>query len=157
MLKLNLPAYDYLLKKQNNAIYIFDMARKKYVLLTPEEWVRQHFLNFLILNYSVPLYLISVETLVKYNKLSKRADILVYANNGKPLLLVECKAPTVKLSSDTLLQISSYNKDINVPLLAITNGIEHFFWKKNEKSGSYESSVLPSDYDEMNRLYKFPL
>lgn len=152
MLKLNLPSYDYLVKKQNEVIFIFDIVRKKYILLTPEEWVRQHFLNFLISNLSVPLTMISIETSLRYNKLSKRADILVYSNNGLPLLLVECKAPTVKLSRDTLLQLSIYNKDINVPLLAITNGLVHYYWKKNNVKGTYEIIDLPSDYTEMQRL-----
>lgn len=152
MLKLNLPAYDYLVKKENNAIFIFDLVRKKYILLTPEEWVRQHFLNYLTANLSVPFSMISIETSLKYNKLSKRADIMVYSTAGTPLLLVECKAPTVKLSRDTLLQLSVYNKDLKVPLLAITNGLEHYYWKKNQVKGTYETFNLPSDYTEMQCL-----
>lgn len=152
MLKLNLPSYDYLVKKQNDAIFIFDIVRKKYIFLTPEEWVRQHFLNFLITNLSVPLSMIGIESSLRYNKLSKRADILVYSNNGMPLLLVECKAPTVKLSPDTLMQLSIYNKHLNAPLLAITNGLEHYYWKKNIIKGTYELSGLPSNYTEMQGL-----
>jgi hypothetical protein len=152
MLKLNLPSYDYLVKKQNDVIFIFDIIRKKYILLSPEEWVRQHFLNFLVSGLSVPINMISTETALKYNKLSKRADILVFSNKGLPLLLVECKAPTVKLGQDTLLQLSIYNKDMKVPLLAITNGLEHYCWKKNQDKGLYEMINLPADYSEMQRL-----
>ena len=152
MLKLNLPSYDYLVKKQNDAIFIFDIIRKKYVLLSPEEWVRQHFLNFLVTGLSVPVNMISTETALKYNKLSKRADILVFSNKGLPLLLVECKAPTVKLGQDILLQLSIYNKDMKVTLLAITNGLEHYCWKKNQDKGLYELINMPADYSEMQRL-----
>lgn len=152
MLKLNLPTFDYLLKKENDVIFIYDIVRKKYILLTPEEWVRQHFLNFLINNFSVPITMIAVEASLKYNKLSKRADILLYSNTALPLLIVECKAPTVRLSGDTLLQLSIYNKDLNVPFLAITNGLEHYYWKRNKAKGIYEISDLPSNYYEMQSL-----
>ena len=150
MIKLNLPSYDYLVKKQNDAIYIYDLVRKKYILLTPEEWVRQHFLNYLITHISVPVSMISIESSLKYNKLSKRADILVYSNNGLPLLLVECKAPVVQLSADTLLQLSTYNQKLNAPYLAITNGITNYFWKKEDDK--YKIIELPSDYAEMQVL-----
>jgi hypothetical protein len=152
MLKLNLPHYDYLLKKQNESVFIYDIVRKKYVKLTPEEWVRQHYLNFLISNLWVPLSMISTETAIKYNKLSKRADIMVFSNIGQPLFLVECKAPAVRLKHDTVLQISIYNKKINVPFLSITNGLEHYCWKLNAETGKYEITGMPASYSEMHRL-----
>jgi len=152
MLKLNLPSYDYLIKKENDSIYIYDPVRKKYILLTPEEWVRQHFLNYLIAYISVPITMISVEASLKYNKLLKRADILVYSNNGLPLLLVECKAPTVQLSTDTLLQLSIYNKNLNAPSLAITNGLTNYYWKKYRGSVTFKICEMPSDYTEMQIL-----
>jgi hypothetical protein len=152
MIKLNLPSYDYLIKKQNDIIYIYDQVRKKYILLTPEEWVRQHFINYLITHISVPVSMIAVETSLKYNRLAKRADILVYSNEGHPLLLVECKAPTVQLNTDTLLQLSLYNKNLKAPLLSITNGLTNYFWKMEKESGSYKICELPSGYAEMQKL-----
>jgi hypothetical protein len=152
MIKLSLPSYDYLIKKQNDAIYIYDQVRKKYILLTPEEWVRQHFINYLIVHISVPVSMIAVETSLKYNRLAKRADILVYSNEGHPLLLVECKAPTVTLSTDTLLQLSLYNKNLKAPLLSITNGMTNYFWKMDKESGRFQIYKLPSGYAEMQKL-----
>jgi hypothetical protein len=152
MLKLNLPSYDYLLKKQNDTIYIYDTARKKYILLTPEEWVRQHFVNYLTAHLKVPLNMISVESSLKYNKLVKRADILVYSTNGLPLLIVECKAPQVQLSNDTLFQISTYNKSLNVPLLAITNGLSNYFWRRNSINKEFVLTDMPADYSAMHEL-----
>jgi hypothetical protein len=129
MLKLNLPEYDYLIKNKNDKLLIFDLVRKKYVALTPEEWVRQHFLNYLLNYLDVPKNLVSVEGGLKYNRLSKRSDILVFSLSGNPLLLVECKAPTQVIDNTVIFQLGTYNSKIQAPFLASTNGLMHLYWR----------------------------
>lgn len=126
MHKLNLPPYDFKIKAFNKKTQIFDAVRKKYVSLTPEEWVRQHFVRFLIENKGVPASLIAIEKGLSYNKLKKRSDVLVYDRNGLPYLLVECKAPEVKISQDTFHQAAIYNRSLKVKYLVVTNGMNHF-------------------------------
>ena len=101
--------------------YIYDRFRKKYLLLTPEEWVRQNFLILLIEEKKYSKNLIKLESGLKYNNLSKRSDILVYDNSGAPFLLIECKAQDVKISKKTLEQVSRYNLTIKAPFICITN------------------------------------
>lgn len=127
MLELNLPAFDYKLKKIDGQLHIYDPLRKKYLVLTPEEWVRQHFLNFLITSKNLPSTLIKEEALIAYNQLQKRADILAYGRSGNPLLLVECKASTESLDKEAIFQILTYNARLKVPFLAVTNGLSHFY------------------------------
>lgn len=130
MLKLNLPDYNPKLSKQNDQLFIKCLVRKKMIMLTPEEWVRQHFINFLLVEYNMPLNSIAVEYNLTYNGLSKRADILVF-RQGKPQLLVECKAASIPLNENVLKQISAYQNSLRVPQLCITNGVEHF-WFPNQ-------------------------
>lgn len=133
MLQLNLPEFKYKIKQKDGRLFIFDEARKKFVTLTPEEWVRQHFLHFLLNEKKISLSLISMEYGSKYNTtLDKRCDILVWNNDMKPLLMVECKAPHVLLCEKTAFQLGCYNSEMQVPHLAITNGISHFYFKKQE-------------------------
>lgn len=123
---LNLPTYQFKVKQEGVRIHIFDAIRKKYVVLTPEEWVRQNFLQYLIQDKKFPASLIAVESGVKYNQLQKRMDVLVYNKQGSPYLMVECKAPEVKISQDTFDQIARYNMAFKVKYLVVTNGLEHF-------------------------------
>jgi len=117
---LNLPKAN--LKLNDNQIW--DVLRQKYVLHTPEEWVRQHFIHFLIeLGYSKNL--MASEKLVKYNNMSKRCDIVAFNNKNETLLIVECKAPHIKLTQDTFYQIAKYNSVLNAKYLILTNGIHH--------------------------------
>ena len=104
----------------------FDTIRKKYVSLTPEEAVRQSIIKFLVSEKGYPATLISVETPLKYAKMGKRSDVLISDNNGRPLMLVECKAPEVTITSKTFEQIAIYNLAIKAPYLLITNGILHY-------------------------------
>ncbi len=135
MLTLNLPWYPYQLKKDNTGqLYIWDRIRKDYFILSPEEWVRQHFVNFLIVYKEVPYNLISLEARLRYGKLTKWADVLVYDRSVKPLLMVECKASSVPLSSDTLLQLTSYNNALPTPFLALTNGLDHYYFTRSGAS-----------------------
>ncbi len=126
MRSLNLPTYSFKIKSIDNKDYIFDIHRKKYLQLTPEEWVRQNFVRFLIQERSFPAGRIVLEKSLKYNKLSKRADILVYNTEGEPLLLVECKAPGIKIVSSVFDQIAIYNLTFRVKYLIVTNGLSHY-------------------------------
>jgi type I site-specific restriction endonuclease len=137
MQELNLPKYQFRFKEAAEKIHIFDAFRKKYVLLTPEEWVRQNFLQYLVTEKKYPLSLIAVEAGLKYNQMQKRADVLVYDKQGQPFLLVECKAPEVKISQDTFDQVARYNMIFKVNYLVVTNGLDHFCCKMDYSDNSY--------------------
>jgi hypothetical protein len=137
MQELNLPKYSFKFKETDEKIYIFDAFRKKYVQLTPEEWVRQNFLQYLVVEKKYPLSLIAVEAGLKYNQMQKRADVLVYDKQGHPFLLVECKAPEVKISQDTFDQVARYNMIFKVSYLIVTNGMDHFCCKMDYSDNSY--------------------
>ncbi len=126
MEKLNLPAFSYCLKKHEGRVYIWDIVRKKYLLLKPEEWVRQHFVHFLI-GKGYPKSLINIEASLIYNKLKKRSDILVCNRRGIPFLLVECKAPKTCISNKTFWQAATYNLAARAPYLCVTNGMQHYY------------------------------
>lgn len=126
MESLNLPAFDYKVKQVNGKPYIFDIIRKKYVSLTPEEWVRQHFIHLLIRQYNYPKSLFAIETGLRYNTMAKRTDIVILSGEGTPFLLVECKAPFITIGEATLAQISRYNFTLRPSYLAVTNGMSHY-------------------------------
>lgn len=128
MEKLNLPDFEIRLKEEEGNKYIFDIVRKKYLVLTPEEWVRQNFLHLLISNLGYPKTLIKMEFPIKYFKSGKRSDILIMKRDLSPFMLIECKAPSVRLSKDTLTQAAVYNKIIKADFLAVTNGLKHHIW-----------------------------
>jgi hypothetical protein len=138
MLKLNLPSYDPKFRRRNDKIEIFDPIRKKYLILTPEEWVRQHFLNYLVSHLNYPRSLIKLESGLKYNTLQKRSDILVYNRSGSPFMLVECKAVEVKLTQKVLEQVAVYNHIISAQYLVITNGLLHYCYKVKQVENSFE-------------------
>ena len=123
MLELNLPTYDYRLEERDGKLAIFDPIRKKFIVLTPEEWVRQHFINLLVHKLNYPASRINVEGGIKYNKLLKRVDLMVLDEALQPLVLVECKAPSVSVSQATLDQLSAYNKVCGASLVILTNGM----------------------------------
>lgn len=125
MVTLNLPSFDYTLKKENGKVFILDIIRKKYLVLTPEEWVRQHFVHYLITTLQYPRSLIKVEGGLRFNDLQKRSDIVVFNREGAPWMVVECKAPDQKLSQRTLHQASVYNHSLQATYLTITNGMTH--------------------------------
>lgn len=131
MQPLNLPPFGYDLKKEGERTYIYDSIRKKYLLNTPEEWVRQHFVNFLVNHRNYSKNLISLETGLKYGTRRKRTDIQVFGNDGNLDILVECKAPNIILNQKVINQILQYNKILKPNILAITNGIEHIFVEIN--------------------------
>ena len=126
MPQLNLPNADLKTKLVKGTTQVFDAVRKKYLILTPEEWVRQHFIYFLNVEKNYPLGLMGVEKLVKYNDMRTRADIVLYTTQGIPNMIVECKAPKVKITQDTFNQIAKYNSQLKVQYLVVTNGMKHY-------------------------------
>jgi hypothetical protein len=126
MQQLNLPAYNYRLKKAGGKVWIFDGIRKKFVLLTPEEWVRQHLVHYLVGHLNYPKGLIKVETGLTYNTLQKRSDIVVLDRDGKNWMVIECKSPSQKITADTALQVAVYNSGLKAQYILISNGLNHF-------------------------------
>lgn len=122
------------MKSDGEKTYIFDVVRKKYLLLTPEEWVRQNFIHYLNKEKKYPLGLMGVEQMVKYNSLKTRADIVMYNTEGKANIIVECKAPDVKITQDTFNQIAKYNSQLKVKYLLVTNGMNHYCCKMDYES-----------------------
>ena len=122
------------MKSEAEKTYIFDVVRKKYLLLTNEEWVRQNFIHYLNKEKKYPLGLMGVEQMVKYNSLKTRADIVMYNTEGKANIIVECKAPDVKITQDTFNQIAKYNSQLKVKYLLVTNGMNHYCCKMDYES-----------------------
>lgn len=127
--RLNLPPISVKIKEADGKAYIFDLIRRKYIVLTPEEWVRQHFIHLLVNHYHYPKALFAVETGIHYNSLRKRSDILVLDREGAPWLLVECKAPGIKLTRSVFDQIARYNFTLKPRFLTVTNGMEHYCFR----------------------------
>ena len=126
MPQLNLPNAALKTKLVEGTTQVFDAVRKKYLVLTPEEWVRQHFIHYLNKEKNYPLGLMGVEQMLKYNTMQTRADIVLYTADGKPNVIVECKAPKVKITQDAFNQIAKYNFKLKVDFLVVTNGLQHF-------------------------------
>lgn len=134
---LNFPKFEFNIQEKEGKWAIFDALRKKFLVLTPEEWVRQHMVSYLIHYEGYPKGLFAVEKGLKYNQMQKRFDILVLDRGGYPYLLVECKAPEVLLGKKTLEQIAIYNMQIGAPYLGISNGRQHLFFGKDPNSKSF--------------------
>ncbi|MDP1623653.1 MAG: type I restriction enzyme HsdR N-terminal domain-containing protein [Bacteroidales bacterium] len=138
MEKLNLPDITARIwVNKNGKQEIFDESRKKFVRLTPEEWVRQHFLGFMINHLGFPSSLIVVEAALKYNNMLKRFDILAYRSDGNPCLVVECKSPAVEITQAVFDQVAMYNMTLTVDYLAVTNGISHFACRIDHEKKTY--------------------
>lgn len=150
MRQLNLPAYSLSTKVLKGIRYVHDPIRKKYVQLTPEEWVRQHLVHFLINEKHVPKGLMAVEMKLEYNKMLKRSDIVVYARNGHPLMIVECKAPTVPINQKVFEQIAMYNLSLQVPFLIVSNGMDHYCCRIDLHQKSFVFLQEFPDYREFN-------
>jgi hypothetical protein len=146
---LNLPPYPFRITERDGKLFVFDEIRKKELLITPEEWVRQHFVQYLAAQKQYPKSLIKLEGGLKLNGRAKRTDILVYNSSAEKLLLVECKAPSVKITQAVFDQIARYNMVHQVPLLVVTNGLEHFYCKIDfEEKKYYFLEELP-DYESI--------
>ncbi len=126
-MKLNLPEFDFRIKEENGKTLIFDVFRKKYVVLTPEEWVRQNTLLYLVQYKNYPKNLIVVEREININGLKRRYDALVFNKQSEVELLIEFKAPNVEITEAVFTQISAYNFKIKAPKLLVSNGLQHFF------------------------------
>ena len=124
--KLNLPIIELKTKLVQGDMQVFDSVRKKYFLLTSEEWVRQHMINYLNKYKNYPLGLMRVEQMVRYNTLRTRADVVLYDKEGIATMIIECKSPKVKINQDTFYQIARYNSKLRVQYLVLTNGLQHF-------------------------------
>ena len=136
--KLNLPKFNFKNRLVDNTIQIFDEVRKGYFKLTPEEWVRQHVINYLAYHKNYPIGLMQVEKLIKYNNLNTRADLIVNDRDFNPVVLVECKAPNVKISKDAFDQIAKYNFSLKAKYLFVTNGLKHYCCSINYANGKTE-------------------
>lgn len=138
-MKLNLPEYQFNTRINGyNKKEIFDAIRKKYIVLTPEEWVRQNFIRFLIEKKKYPPMLISIEKGIKVNKLQKRFDAVVHDRQGKPVMLIEFKSPEIKINQKVMEQISRYNLNLKVNYLLVSNGLVHYCCIIDSKKGSFE-------------------
>ncbi len=126
MEKLNLPEYTFRTKMEGEKTLIFDRIRKKFVVLTPEEWVRQNFIQYLIHEKKYPENLMAVEKQIKVNGKQRRFDLLIYLRNGQPLLIAEFKAPNVKISQNAFDQVVRYNMSLRVEKVVVSNGFQHF-------------------------------
>ena len=138
MHQLNFPSYSFRFKNSENKVSIFDAIRKKFIILTPEEWVRQHLIQFLITEKSYPISLINVEKVLKVNGLRKRYDVVVYNSDGTINILIECKAPEVTISQSTFDQIAQYNMTLQSNFLMVTNGLNHYFCQMDFENEKYQ-------------------
>ncbi|TMM57201.1 type I restriction enzyme HsdR N-terminal domain-containing protein [Maribacter algarum] len=148
MLQLNFPAYEFRFKNSENKVQIFDVIRKKFVVLQPEEWVRQHLVHYLIFEKKYPKSLINVEKQLEINGLKKRYDIVVFNSDGSIEILVECKAPKISISQTTFNQIARYNMNLKANHLMVTNGLEHFYCKMDFEKEKY---TFLKDIPDFNR------
>ncbi|MAO08807.1 MAG: restriction endonuclease subunit R [Alteromonas sp.] len=137
MLKLNFPTYTFRFKSNENKRMVFDPIRKKFVVLTPEEWVRQHVLQYLIQQKGYSPSLINVEKQLLLNGTKKRYDVVVFNPNGSIFLIVECKAPSIGITQDTFDQIARYNLVTQAQYLMVSNGLEHYFCQMDYQAEQY--------------------
>ena len=148
--KLNFPEYKFRFSRSaDQKVYIFDPYRKKELLLTPEEWVRQNVLRYLVEEKSYPGGLISTEAGIKINRLMRRYDALIYGHHGQAMMLVECKAPGVKINQGVFDQVIAYNRRIKADYLLITNGLKHFCCRIDPVKGKYNFLEEIPDFTEL--------
>jgi hypothetical protein len=152
MKQLQFPSYSFRFKNSENKVAIFDEIRKKFIIITPEEWVRQHVVQFLLQDKKYPKSHINVEKLLKINDLNKRYDIVVYNPDGSIFILVECKAPEIKISQHTFDQIARYNMTLNAEYLMVTNGLNHYFCKMDYEKEKYDFLPELPDYQSLNPM-----
>ncbi|WP_258102227.1 type I restriction enzyme HsdR N-terminal domain-containing protein [Marinoscillum pacificum] len=138
MQQLNLPTCDLKIKNEEGNQFVLDIIRKKYVVLTAEEWVRQHFIHLMVNHLKYPKSLLKIESGLSYFKSSKRSDINLMNSDGSLFLVLECKAPDVKINQKALNQISVYNKELQAQYVALTNGLQHFIWLYDKKKEQYQ-------------------
>jgi hypothetical protein len=152
MKQLQFPSYSFRFKNSENKVAIFDEIRKKFIIITPEEWVRQHVVQFLLQDKKYPKSHINVEKLLKINDLNKRYDVVVYNPDGSIYILVECKAPEIKISQHTFDQIARYNMTLNAEYLMVTNGLNHYFCKMDYENEKYDFLPELPEYQSLNSI-----
>ncbi len=150
MEKLNLPIYEFRFNNTEKRAEIFDCVRKKFVALTPEEWVRQNFIMYMINELNVPKSHIAVEHNIFVNKMSKRTDITVFGKSAQAVMIVECKATSVNISHQVFEQIARYNMVLKVPYLVVTNGINHYCCKINYDNNEFNFIDYIPNYVEIS-------
>jgi hypothetical protein len=147
--ELNLPQYSFKISGKEGSEMILDTIRRKYVKLTPEEWVRQNFVQYLINEGKYPAGLLGIEVFFRLNKLKRRIDILVHDRMGQPVLIVECKAPEVKIDEAVFEQIATYNFKYKLPYLIVTNGLHHYACKFDHENMKFEYLLIIPVYDDL--------
>ncbi len=151
-MKLNFPDYDIKLSREGERIKVFDEIRRKWMVLTPEEWVRQHLLCFLRQSCGVPVGVLSVEKGLKVNNVSKRIDVAVYDRSGNPVMICECKRPEIKLDEKVFEQIFVYNLPLGVEYLLVTNGLKHLCGRLRGDDFEFVHSI--PTFDQLNLTMK---
>lgn len=143
--QLNLPEYSFRIADKGGTEVIFDTVRKKWVRLTPEEWVRQNFVRYLINEGSYPAGLIVIEKSFTYNRLKRRADIVIYNRTGEPVMIIECKSHEIEIIDNEVFdQVTNYNREFSVPYFVVTNGLIHLAFKINQGNNRPEYlDVIP--------------
>lgn len=149
MFALNLPGYDTKISSKDGKPTIFDLLRRCYVALTPEEWVRQHFVHFLIEHCNYPATLMGNEVGLTLNGTKKRCDTVVYDRNLKPRIIIEYKAPTVIINKEVFSQIARYNLVLKVDYLIISNGIQHYCCRMDYEKNSFEFIANIPEYNSL--------
>jgi len=149
MLQLNLPEYNFRIKKLDEKLLIFDSQRKRYVSLTPEEWVRQHFIRFLIEEKGYPAAYLAVEKQLSLNGMKKRCDAILYNEHALPILIIELKAPNVSITQTTFDQVAVYNAKLKVDFFMISNGIEHYCCKVDTLNSQYKFFPELPEYSKL--------
>ncbi len=144
--ELNFPKFTFRFKNSENKISIFDVIRKRFMVLQPEEWVRQHCVHYLIEIKGFPISLINVEKELTVNNLKKRYDIVVFKPDGSIFLMVECKAPKIKIDQTTFDQIARYNLALNAEYLMVTNGLSHYYCQMDLEDECYNFLKDIPDY-----------
>jgi hypothetical protein len=137
MQNLNFPSYNFRFKNSENKVSIFDDIRKKFILLTPEEWVRQNTIQFILREKNYPKSYLNIEKIIKINDITKRYDIVVFQPDGTIFLLIECKAPEIKITQKTFDQIARYNLTLKAQHLMVTNGLNHYFCQMDFENEQY--------------------
>ena len=146
MQELNFPKFEYRFKSTENKVSIFDVIRKKFIILQPEEWVRQHCVHYLINDKNYPKSLINVEKELTINGLKKRYDIVIFNSDGSIFLIVECKSHSIKIDQTTFDQIARYNLVLNATYLMVTNGINHYYCEMDMEQERYSFLETIPDY-----------
>ncbi|MCX6255697.1 MAG: type I restriction enzyme HsdR N-terminal domain-containing protein [Bacteroidia bacterium] len=152
MKQLNLPQYSFKISVKEGSEMILDPVRRKYVKLTPEEWVRQNFVQYLVNEGKYPVGLLGIEVMFRLNKLKRRVDILVHSRTGEPVMIVECKSPDIKIDDKVFDQIVCYNMGFKVPYIVVTNGIDHYACIIDHEQKKYEFLLVIPLYEDLLSL-----